>query len=94
MVLPRPSTPQNPTIYITNIVPKEGRAIFESFGESRTAELDMDQYRKSLRNGFRGLAYQRALEHIRPRQEMEYIPDSQQAGCAHVSLDSLLGLYN
>ncbi|KAL1963076.1 hypothetical protein VTN77DRAFT_8722 [Rasamsonia byssochlamydoides] len=68
-VLPEPSIPQNPIISIEDIVPEEGRAIFEGFDKSRTAELDLDQYRKLLGAATRRLAYHRAMGRIRPKQE-------------------------
>jgi hypothetical protein len=76
--LPEPPIPQNPTIYITDIVPEDRRAIFQSFDESRTAELDMDRYRKLLVDGTRGLAFQRAMNYLRPRDkddDGEHIPE-------------------
>jgi hypothetical protein len=60
--LPEPSVPQNPTIYITDIVLEDKRAIFEGFDKSRTAELDMDRYRKLLVTAIRRLAYHRAMD--------------------------------
>jgi len=74
--LPEPPIPQHPTIYITDIVPEEKRALFEDFDGSRTAELDMDRYRKLLITGTRRLAHFRAIGHIRPREEKDgqYIP--------------------
>ena len=67
--MPKPLTPQNPSIYITDIVPEESRARFEGFDESRTMELDMNSYRRFLSTGIRDLAYLRALDQIRPREK-------------------------
>jgi hypothetical protein len=74
--LPEPPILQHPIIHITDIIPEEKRVLFEGFDGSRTAELDMDLYRKLLITGTRRLAHFRAMGHIRPREETdgEYIP--------------------
>jgi hypothetical protein len=64
-------------IYITDIVLEDRRVIFEGFDESRTAELDMNRYRKLLITRTRHLAHYKAIGRIRPREESdegEYIP--------------------
>ena len=67
--MPKPPIPQNPTIYMKDIVPEESRASFEGFDESRKTELDMDMYRDLLSTRARHLAHFRALDHFRPREK-------------------------
>lgn len=55
---------------ITDIVPEEGRdIIIEGFDDSRTAELDMEHYRKLLGAATRHLAEQRAMGRICLKQD-------------------------
>ena len=68
--------PQNPTIYITDIIPEGERAVFAGFDGSRTAELDMSEYRDYLSAGIRGLAHHRAITYIRQKErsdDYEYV---------------------
>jgi hypothetical protein len=49
-------------------VPEKSRASFEGFDDSREMKLDMNYYRALLSAGTSRLAYLRALDCIRPRE--------------------------
>jgi hypothetical protein len=65
---------------ITDLVPRENGSAFESFDDSRAAELDMGLYRQLLASAMECFAYQRAMSIIRPKQtehdDPEYSPAS------------------
>ena len=65
--MPRPPIPQNPIIRITDIILDDARQIFPQFDESRTMELDMEEYRYYLNDERQRLAAHRAIELIRKR---------------------------
>ena len=49
--------------------------MFDGFDPSRTAELDMSEYRDLIMLSKRELAHQRAMAHIRPTQPKHSDPD-------------------
>ncbi|KAJ9324853.1 hypothetical protein DTO027B5_3288 [Paecilomyces variotii] len=68
IVLPEQLDSLNPTITIGDIIPKAERYLFKDFDDSRSTELDMDDYRELLRGATVHLARQRALSRIRQKQ--------------------------
>ncbi|KAL2870216.1 uncharacterized protein BJX67DRAFT_277495 [Aspergillus lucknowensis] len=75
-VLPAPSTPVNPKIKITDIIP----ATFQTehtIDSHQVHELDLDYYRELLLEGVKSQAFCRAIEHLREIPEpidSDYIP--------------------
>jgi len=68
-ILPPPGTQEYPVIKIADIIPEEHWGSFKNFDKTRTAELDMTQYRRLLVAAKERLAYLRAMSHLRPQNK-------------------------
>ncbi|BCS29410.1 uncharacterized protein APUU_70980S [Aspergillus puulaauensis] len=66
-VLPRPESPTNPVIKITDLVPLAYREQFQHFDETAVHEIDLEHYRDLLQDALQEHAFHRAVTLLRAK---------------------------
>ncbi|PLB55291.1 hypothetical protein P170DRAFT_505905 [Aspergillus steynii IBT 23096] len=65
VVLPRPESPQNPSVKITDLFPTDFQPLIEDFNPNLVKEIDLEYYRELLSDATEDHAFERAVKFLR-----------------------------